>query len=437
VINNQDKMPELNRKIQPHIQLPVNLRLTDPEILTLKNGVRVVMFNAGTQELVRIEMIFNAGSWFQEKNFISLATNLMIREGTKKRSSQEIAGLLDYYGAHLETTAEKDNAYVSLYSLNKHLEHTLPVLAELIREAAFPQDEYGIFAAKQKQMLEVNLQKVNFIARTRFNSLLYGKSHPYGNFLLSDDIGEISHRDLVAFHRDYYHGGNCVIMVAGKINPSVIKWIENTFSGTDWLLERKNHQAYVINASPEKEFFIPKEGALQSAIRMGRILFDQHHPDYPGMKVLTTLLGGYFGSRLMTNLREDKGFTYGIGSAMIPMIHSGYFFISCEVGAEVTSNAIHQIRSELTRLMDQPVHDKELDLVRNYMIGAFIRGIDGPFAMADSYRDIMEHGLTNEFYYKMLETIRNITPNELRDLAGKYLDPSGMHLLVVGKHPSG
>lgn len=426
-------MSEVNRKVQPAISSPGNIHLVDPETYFLENGVKVVQVDAGTQELVRVEMIFKAGSWYQSGNFISLATNLMLREGTRNHSSQEISDQLDFYGAHLETTAEKDSAYVTLYSLNKHLEKTLPILAELIREASFPAHEFAIFSAKQRQMLEVNMQKVNFMARTRFNALLYSKEHPYGNYLEVEDIGTVKVEKLKTFHTDFYHGGGCTIMVAGKIDPSMRKLLQRLFGDSSWIHPQPVLPVYSGIEAADRQAVIYRENALQSAIRMGCTLFNRQHSDYAGMKVLSTLLGGYFGSRLMTNLREDKGFTYGVGSAIIPLLNSGYFFISCEVGADVTAQAVEQIRFELTRLIEEKVSEKELTLVRNYMLGAFLRGIDGPFAMADTYRDVMEQGLDNEFYSIFLDTIRTITPSELRDLASRYLNPDRMHQLIVGK----
>ncbi|NVO19796.1 MAG: insulinase family protein [Bacteroidetes bacterium] len=423
----------MDRSTQPEIKTLDKYVLIEPEVYFLSNGIKVVQFNAGTQDLLRVELIFKAGSWYQAKNFTSLATNLMLREGTSKHSSKEISDILDFYGAHLESVAEKDNAYITLYSLNKHLPNTLPILREIVAEASFPENEYRIFAGKQRQLLQVNLEKVNFLARTRFNQLIYGPSHPYGNFLTTEDIDNFKVEEMEKFHRNHYQPGSITIIIAGKVDPSLQVMLEDAFGTQKAGSSPQEELTFKELPSSKKEHFISKKGSVQSAIRMGRLLFNRHHPDYMGMKVLNTVLGGYFGSRLMTNLREDKGYTYGVGSAAVPLIRSGYFFISCEVGSDATKDSLEQIRVELMRLCDETVKEKELKLVRNYMLGSFLRGIDGPFAMADTYRDIMEDGLGNEFNYAMMEVIRNITPSQLKELACKYLDPADMHLLVVGK----
>jgi len=313
------------------------------------------------------------------------------------------------------------------------LKYTLPILEEIVKNASFPENEFKIFTGKQRQLLQVNLEKVNFVARTRFNSLIYGKSHPYGNYLELEEIDNFHIGELETFYKAHYHSGNAVIMVAGLVMDELPGMLEKAFGNNDWKQDSINEQGFTIQPSEQKKIFTPRQNAVQSAIRIGRLLFNQHHPDYMGMRVLNTLLGGYFGSRLMTNLREDKGYTYGIGSAVVPLLRSGYFFISCEVGAGVTRDALKQIETELLRLCDETVSEHELKLVRNYMLGAFLRGIDGPFALADNYRDIMEEGLGNEFHYAMLEVIRTISPAELRELARKYLAPSEMHQMVVGE----
>ncbi|HRH66403.1 MAG TPA: insulinase family protein, partial [Bacteroidia bacterium] len=179
--------------------------------------------------------------------------------------------------------------------------------------------------------------------------------------------------------------------------------------------------------------FIEKEGAVQSAIRIGRRLFNRNHPDYPGMAVLNTVLGGYFGSRLMSNIREDKGYTYGIGSALVSMKQEGYFFISTEVGADVTVPALTEIYKEIDLLKTELVEEEELAMVRNYMRGTFLKGIENAFHLADRFRSLHLHGLGYDYYQKYLEKVRTIQPDEIKALANKYLDSGAFYELVVGR----
>jgi zinc protease len=161
-------------------------------------------------------------------------------------------------------------------------------------------------------------------------------------------------------------------------------------------------------------------------------MITRSHPDYPGMAVLNTLLGGYFGSRLMSNIREDKGYTYGIGSAMVSLREAGYFFISTEVGADVTTAALDEIYKEVKRLQDEPAGEDELSTVRNYLSGTFLKSIDGPFALIDRFKTLTLSGLGYDYYDRYLQTVQSISPAQLQELALRYFNRNDFMELVVG-----
>ena len=422
----------LNRKIQPTILPPGRIDFPVPEISQLSNGIKVYQFNSGTQDVISIEMMFAAGSWFQKKPFTAMATNLMLREGTRNFSAQKLSETLDYFGAHFENTTERDNAFITLYSLNKHLANTLPLLSEIVKNPVFPKGEYNVVAGKQLQLLEVNRQKVNFLARTQFNSILFGSEHPYGTYLEPGDISKVNTTDLHDFHKSQYHSDNCTILVAGHIKPGLINDLELYFGGNDWDGNSTSQIQYTASGSDHKYHFHLKEGAVQSAIRIGGMMFSRSHPDFAGMKVLNAILGGYFGSRLMNNLREDKGYTYGIGSSVVPLRNGGYFVISGEVGAGVTSEALTEIKFELSRLCTEQVSESELSLVRSYLTGEMLRAVDGPFAQADLYRELIENNLDILHFEELIDTIQHINAQQLQDLAIRYLNPDNLFTLVVG-----
>jgi predicted Zn-dependent peptidase len=308
----------------------------------------------------------------------------------------------------------------------------LPLLSEIVKKPVFPENEYSILAGKQRQMLEVNRQKVSFLARTHFNSIVFGENHPYGKYLEPDDIGDVVFTDLINFHKSQYHSGNCTIVIAGRIKPELIKAIETHFGGSDWSGITTQRQELISAGSVQKNHFIEKKGAMQSAIRIGGLMFKRSHPDFAGMKVLNAILGGYFGSRLMNNLREDKGYTYGIGSSVVPLHDGGYFVISGEVGADVTKAALAEIKAELIRLCDEQVSESELSLVRSYLSGEMLRAVDGPFAQAEMYRELIEDGLDISHFENLIHTVQHITAQQLQNLAIRYLNPEDLFYLVVG-----
>jgi zinc protease len=424
----------LNRSKAPIIDNKIDISRTDHVVVKLRNSIPVHLKQAGSQPVIRLDMIFRAGSWWQPKTLVASTTNAMLSEGTLKNTGEEIAGKLDYYGAYLNSSADRDNAYISLYSLTKHLGVVLPQLADIIKNPSFPEGELETYLNRRLQSYITEKAKVNNIAREKFAMNIYGSRHPYGRALSVSDFGRILKEDLVEFHRQFYTSDNCDIIVTGNFDEtSVINSLEALFGGNDWLSPVTVSEKKVIKrSSSKKQVFIPKKGSIQSAIRVGRELFNQKHPDYCGMQVLNNILGGHFGSRLMQNIREKKGYTYGIGSVMVGFRYSGFLVIVSEVDTGYWAATIKEIYRELNKLCDKPVSSRELELTRSQMIGETLRGFDGPFPWAESIRNLIEHDLDHKFYQRMISAIRHINPRQLQDLAIKYLSPEKMHEIVSG-----
>ncbi len=424
----------LKRHTAPSIEFVKGISPVEPEVVKLDNGIPVYLIHSPHQDLVKIELLVEAGKWYEDKPLVANFTSKMLKEGTGTLDATSIADRVDYYGAHLETSLDKDMSYVSLYTLNKHLEQTLPLLADVVIDPVFPAGELETLRQNRRQRFIVNNEKVRFLAKRKFNTLIYGASPPYGKTFEVDDFAHVTREDLVRFHGSHFNANRCKIIVAGNIRPGFIGMLNDRFSGfsTNGSGAPSEHIPGSMSAEGRKGK-IEKTDALQSAIRIGRVLFNKTHPDYARMKVLNTMLGGYFGSRLMTNIREEKGFTYGIGSAVISLQHSGYFFIASEVGTEVTDDAIREVYHEIDRLQQDLVPGHELALVKNYMLGTFLRSMDGAFALSENYKGLLEYGLDYRYLNNFVEEIRMVTSEELRELARNYLDISKLSELVVGK----
>jgi predicted Zn-dependent peptidase len=430
-------MSDLNRISPPAFHEVEKINLVEAVKLGLSNGIPVYLLNAGTQEVTRIEFIFRAGIRHQPHSLVSSGVNDMLDEGTHTRNAEVIAEELDFYGAFIETETQHDVASFTLFSLNKHLSSTLPVVNDIIRNASFPENEFKIYLTNKRQKFLVDSDKVSVLARRKFNELLFGSAHPYGTKTELPDFDLLTRDALIDFHKNNYTSDRCTIVVSGKVPENMLELLESFFGDANW----KDAAAFANSidlplpnpvSDPQRVHTIEKEGAVQSAIRIGRVLFNKTHADYLGMQVLNALLGGYFGSRLMANIREDKGYTYGIGSGLVSMLGDGYFVISTEVGVEVTNAALKEIYYEIEKLQQELVSDDELELVRNYLIGVFLRSTDGPFAIGDRLKGILGYGLGYEYYERYVETIRTITPEALRDLANKYLKKEDLIELVVG-----
>jgi len=423
----------LDRKSMPQLALESKIDIIHAQNYSLPNGIPIYYVNAGTQDVIKIEVIFRAGSREQDVPLVAGTTNAMLEEGTSKHTSEEIASLLDYYGSFLETSVQQDYASVSIFTLGKHLDKALPILEEIIKEPSFPQSELELYLHNNKQRFLVDEQKVRVVASKNFPALLFGDMHPYGHRTKLEEFDGVKKEYLESFHKKYYIAGNCALIAAGRVNNSLLNKIGDYF-GKDELIH--NSQFTTRNYEPrrasEKINFIPKKDAMQSAIRMGKVLFLKNHPDAIPFQILNTILGGYFGSRLMSNIREDKGYTYGISSSVVFLQHAGYFNIGSEVGSNVCNAALTEIYKEINKLCIEPVPAQELQLVKNYLRGNFMRSMDGPFALADRFKHIWLHNMDYSYYENYVNALSTITSKELMEIANKYLLKDSIYELVVG-----
>ncbi|RZL40752.1 MAG: insulinase family protein, partial [Pedobacter sp.] len=317
----------LNRTNAPEFKQVNEINFIAPKAQQLANGIKVFTVNAGEQELVRIEFIFENVNYDQSKPLQAVTVNSLINNGTKSLSAKEIAEKVDYYGAFLQTEYGADHTTITLHSLNKHLVSVLPIVWSIFNESIFPQQELDIFIQNQKQKLQVNLQKNDFLARKTFANTIFGNT-AYGSDIAAADYDTLNREDLLAYFKAAYKPENCVIIAAGKFEDKEFRLLDQFF-GNSW--ENNNTSAvnqFHFSAVEGSEIYIEKDDAVQSALRLGNLTINRTHQDFAKLQILNTLLGGYFGSRLMANIREDKGYTYGIGSGIASLKHAGYFFIA-------------------------------------------------------------------------------------------------------------
>ena len=422
----------IDRTLAPAFGQVENIELLRAEAKTLDNGLKCFVINGGEQDLVRIEFIFANVAWDISKPLQAFATNTLLNDGTSRYSAAEIADKIDYYGAFLQTEYNFDQVTVTLYTLNKHLGATLPIVKAILTDSIFPQRELETFILNQKQKLSVNLEKNDFLSRKVFNEALFGATL-YGYDNDAESYDRLTRNQLVEYFSKAYQPQNCTVIMAGKVTPEIFSLFSSVF-GSQWEnTEPVKSNVFTFDKQKGAERYVEKPDALQSAIRIGQIAINRTHADFPGFQVLNTILGGYFGSRLMANIREDKGFTYGIGSALVSLKNSGYFFIASEVGADVCSQAMFEIEKEVNLLKAEKVSGGELDLVRNYMLGSMLGSLENALSHADKFKNIYFSGLDYDYYTRYIEIVRNITPEDILKLANKYLNFEDFQKVIVGK----
>ncbi len=426
----------LNRAQAPSFKTIDTINIIKANHTKFSNGIDFYSLSAGSQEIVKIEFIFKAGMYHQAASLIASSTNNLLEVGSKSYSANQISDGIDFYGSFLELHVEQDFAIVSLFSLNKYLNESLKFIEELIKYPIFPDDEFKLYITNKKQNHFINSQKGDVLVRRKFSQLLYGEKHPYGLTVVDNDFDRINISEIKDFFSQYYTSNNCTIIASGNLPDSITETLNSFFGKKKWgqtndLILPK---FYSIETTKQQKHFIYKEDAIQSAIRVGRVLFNKTHPDYFKFQVLNAILGGYFGSRLMANIREDKGYTYGIGSGVVNLVNTGSFYISTEVGNNVTSQTLKEIYKEIKILREKLVSVDELETVRNYILGQFLRSVDGPFALADKFKAIWEYNLDYTYFDLYFNAIKTVTPNDIIDLANKYLQEKDLLECVVGKN---
>lgn len=424
----------IDRKKGPAFQALDGINFIPVREVALPNGIEVSLLEAGSQDVSKIDWVFPAGAVQAGKPLLASTVGNLLLEGTATRSSAEISDTIDFYGAYLNAQTFHHNTVVTLVCLTRELPHLLPLVEDVVRNAAFDAREVDIYLNKRRQEFLLESEKVRTLAARYFGSVIFGADHPYGKQLDLSHFDTLGREELIAFHRAAYTPLGCRIVVAGQPGKDIVALLTRHFGGSDWQAGNINLNGVEEGIpSPEKFHLLEKDGALQSAIRIGRPMFNNTHPDFIPLQVLNTILGGYFGSRLMTTVREEKGLTYGIGSSIVSYPKGGMWVIASEVMGEMREDATAAIFEEMQRLIDEPVSEDELEVVRNYMLGELLRQFDGPFSSSDIYRTLWEYGLDYRFYDRMVEVVKTIGPPDLQALAARYLQPGDFYTVVAGK----
>ncbi|MEO6612742.1 MAG: pitrilysin family protein [Chitinophagaceae bacterium] len=423
-------MPD--RKQAPGIvdAVDFNLRLKPADKFTLRNGVEVYSVNAGAEEVLSLEWVFFAGNWQEEQNLVAATANFLLRNGTTARTAFQINEHFEYYGAYLNRACYNETATITLHCLSRHIKELLPVVKELITDSILPQDELDIYKQNMKQRLQVNLKKSDFVASRLIDVYLFGEQHPYGKFSSAEDFDVLNREQLLAFYKNYYQQGKLILFVAGKLPPGLDALLDQYFG--DLPNQPAEDKKIVTLPAAEKKFRLTNDAeGVQGSIRIARPFPNRHHPDFLRVQVLNSLLGGFFGSRLMSNIREDKGYTYGIHSYLQNHIHESAWMISTEAGKDVCEATIAEVYKEMKELREDLVDEEELLLVRNYMMGGILGDLDGPFQIISRWKNIILNNLTEQYFYDSIQTIKTISAEELQELAQQYLQPEDFYELVV------
>lgn len=399
----------------------------------LSNGLEVYLLPFGQDEVLQLEWISRAGNAFLQQAGLANYSLANLQEGTDKRSAKQIAQELDQYGAWIGHDVGDEVVSLQLSMLSKQFAQIVPLFRDLLCEPSFPEENFVQMKARAQQNLLTASQKTSFQARRRFGHLLYGQGHPYGRHLGVPELEALSLVDIRTYHQHYLVPANTVLAICGRFETeAILSVLEEQLgtipSGNAPLLTDYAEQAPQNQLTTE---LIERKGP-QSTIRMGHLSLSRHDDDYVGMRVLMSLLGGFFGSRLMKKIREEKGYTYGVYAALSGRPRYGQIVIQTDVANTYVEETRQLILDEMKRLQDHAPEEEELRLVKNYMLGQSLNQRETAFQLGGILRYHIASGIDfTEMEQRFLQ-IEALTPAKIRDLAQKWLRPEQMLSIICG-----
>ena len=419
----------MNRSIAPEFKKVIDITQVFPKRIELTNDIDLFILDETQDDTIKLDICWDAGSKHQKKSLSASFTNALLLAGTDKISAHDISDKIDYQGGYVSQDIDKDQASVTLYGLNDKIETIFDIFNDGFINACFPKSELEKLIAIRKNGFNISMEKVSTICRQEFNKHIFGKDSQYGKVAEIEDFDKVTQQDLIDYYTEFYRTHKPTLFLVGKVDDSFIKKLK------DWASKMgttsPTYSPDIFNQTKGR-IRTSKDGAIQTAIRIGQLMFQKDHPDYYNFQILNTILGGYFGSRLMANIREDKGYTYGIGSGLSVLDDSAYFFISTEVATEVVDNTLIEIYKEIDKLKNDLIKANELERVKNYLLGEFLRQADGSIAMMENFKNIYFNNLNKDYYTNFIKAINNVTSEQLKELANKYWIKENMLEVLAG-----
>jgi predicted Zn-dependent peptidase len=422
----------LDRLTAPPIYPIQQIPLQQPIAHKLSNNNMLYAISAGFQPVMSVEVIFKAGNLCETKKGVASFAARLLQEGTATKNAQQIADFISFHGAFLQINPSEDRLGIALLLPTHQLGNVLPILVEMIQAPTYPIEELENFRRRAIQNYQVNKLKTAFLAGNELKAQIFGKDHPYGLSMTEQDYEAIQQADLVEFHRNFIKEAAFEVILAGNFGSNELNIVEKELGNLKTVTANSLINRQVPPAISKRKIHIKMPESVQASVRVGRLLFNRTHPDYLRMRVVNEILGGYFGSRLMKNIREDKGYTYGIYSRISTYSDTGSLVIGADVKKEFAAEVIEEIYKEMNVLAQEPVPAQELEVVRNYMLGKFLGNSITPFDLAEKFKVLLFNGLNYVHYEELLDTIKTIDTEQIMQVASLYLTPQLMTEVVVG-----
>ncbi len=421
----------LDRSKAPEFKIPEDFELCPPVQTKFRNGAKVFFNNTLNLDVVKIEVIGKGrkASLPLSQNLIPSFTLNLLQEGLKNKISEEIADFFDFHASEVNPILTFSHEGLALLTTKKHLFKVLPVFLELFTEATFPEESIEKRKSQKRLGQKLEKEKTSTRAGQLFRKSLFGNDHPYGVEPEESHVDEVTQDRLQFYYREMLWQ-EIEIFISANLSDSEFQLLENSLSNLPNRVETE--QVLISPIVTNYKWIESRENAVQSSIRMGSFSIPKSHPDFIGLTVLNTILGGYFGSRLIKNIREDKGHTYGIFSSLAEIGDFEYWVISADVQKSYYQEVIREIYHEINKLVNKPISSDELEVVRNYMIGQMLSRFSSSFDTMDRFRSVHHSGLDFTYYFKKLSFLKSFQAHDIQKLGETYYKNKSLVEVIVG-----
>lgn len=426
-------MPDRSKQPATHPFGAIELHYPTP--VQLSNGIPVYCVGSeDAGELMQVTVYVKGGTFQEEKPLLAALTTTIILEGNTSMTAQEVNETLDYYGAVKSPGTHDYWTKLKLKSLSSNLRETLPVFGNCVMHPLFPEQEFELAKQNAASLLSNERLKVSELAQEEAQLLYYGPQHPLGKAksVQPEDILHTRRQDLVDFHHNYFRPANARIVIAGKVGKRELETLEGTFG--QWHDERPASElVHPVAASLQKKLsIVDKPDALQSAVVMLLPAIKRTHPDYFKLRLTVMALGGYFGSRLETDLREQQGLTYGISAMLLGRLDEAHIAVETECDTAYVGKVIAGVKRHMERMKHEPLPDAELNMVKMNMLSDLAKTLDTPFSKASYVSNAWVNGVYPTYFNEQTRAIAKMTAEDVMLTAQKYFDTSLMQVAMAG-----
>ncbi|MCM1348428.1 MAG: insulinase family protein [Firmicutes bacterium] len=420
------------RTTAPRIELMNTFKLPAVERRVLASGIELVIYNGCDVPVTYITYVSRGGYSELASPATGALISILRREGSLKHSGEEINATMDHNGAWLKSWMTDHHSLLSMRSLNSTLPKVLPLFAETIFQPTFPDAPFAVRRDALAKNLEVSLTDVDFLANCAADKQIKGPNHPGARIDSPESVMELTAESLRKSFSTLSQQGT--IFLCGNVTDQILTLVEQTFgtAAINNVGQNLNIRPYAAIPAGSEEFII-KEDSMQNAVIATLPAPSRDHPDYIGLHIAVSALGGYFGSRLMLNIREKLGLTYGIAASLLGTADGSYIQIQADTDPKFTRRLLDEVKNELTLMASNPPQGDELMRLKQSLLSGQAAILDSPFSITDYHVTALTSGIPQGYFEAKLEAIASLTSDDIATISSKYLLPENVRVAIAGK----